>query len=49
MASPDRHFANGAFFTETVAPDALKPDHVWLYAKSDGSYACRNPDGDYRS
>lgn len=45
MASPDRHFANGAFFTETVAPDALKPDHVWLYAKSDGRFYGKDDTG----
>jgi len=45
MASPDRHFANGAFFTETVAPDALKQDHVWLYAKSDGRFYGKDDSG----
>jgi hypothetical protein len=38
MASPDRHFAAGALFTETAAPGTPNANDVWLYPKSDGRF-----------
>ena len=38
MASPDRHFAAGALFTETAAPGTPQANDVWLYPKSDGRF-----------
>jgi hypothetical protein len=45
MASPDRHFAAGALFTETAAPGTPNANDVWLYPKSDGRFYGKDDTG----
>jgi hypothetical protein len=45
MASPDRHFAAGALFTETAAPGTPNANDVWLYPKSDKKFYGKDDTG----
>jgi trimeric autotransporter adhesin len=45
MASPDRHFAAGALFTETAAPGTPNANDVWLYPKSDKKFHFKDDTG----
>lgn len=45
MASPDRHFASGALFTETAAPGTPNSGDIWLYPKTDGKFYSKDDAG----
>jgi hypothetical protein len=45
MASPDRHFAAGALFTETAAPGTPNTGDIWLYPKTDGLFYSKDDTG----